>query len=160
MFNVLKSDLLQVEAECRVIKKSMNEDADLILSPDFFNVIRSLHHEDEIHHILLMNSVIKQYVGKYPVDIETTEDQGEYDSIRTAECTNDNVETFGMIQHMFPRFQGAFDREVKVGTCSRIKKASMCLRDIFTITLSRVKSAKTVVEWKSPALLQDALLVP
>ena len=160
LYKILKTDMLQLDAECREVKKSMMDDSKVMLSPKLHNATKSLFNNGEVHHILLLNSVMKKYAGFHPVDSETADDKGNYKPIVTALCTNDDVDNFGMIQHMFPTFEGTFDAEVKIGTCTRFQKAATCLRDIFTISESRLNSATKVVEFKSPGILQNAWLVP
>jgi hypothetical protein len=140
----------------------MADDPELRLSPALHNATQSLFFEGEIHQILLMNAILKKYAGLFPVDPETTKDQGTFQPVLGAECSSKDFETgnIGMIQQMLVPFEEPFQSEVVQGICSWSKKTASCLRDIHTISESRMNSATKEIGMEPPEVLQHALLVP
>lgn len=162
LYNVWLEDMMHVESQCRDIKGLMANDPELRLNPALHNATQSLFSEGEIHHILLMNAILKKYVGLFPVDPETTKDQGTFQPVLGAECSSEDYDAgnIGMIQQMLVRFEEPFQSEVVQGICSWSKKTASCLRDIHTISEKRMSSATKEVGMKPPEVLQHALLVP
>jgi hypothetical protein len=78
--------------------QSMMDNPKLRLKPEFNSAVKNLFNKGEIHHVLMMNAVLKQYAGKHPIDSETAEDKGEFKPVLAVDCTNNDVENFGMIQ--------------------------------------------------------------
>ena len=160
LYKVLYEDFTELNVQCSDVMQSMMDNPKLRLKPEFNSAVKNLFNKGEIHHVLMMNAVLKQYAGKHPIDSETAEYKGKFKPVLAVDCTNNDVENFGMIQRMFPTMDGALDSEIKLGTCSRIKKASSCLRDVYTISKSRSDTANQEIGLRSPKLLMNAWLVP
>jgi hypothetical protein len=151
----LVADLKEVTAQCEAVNKMLLEDQDTMLGPNLRNATISIFHEREIHPVLLMNAILRKYAVKHPVDIETNEDRGIIKAIRSAHCNNFDSDNYGMLQNMFYLSESEKQHRYFADVlCGKFKKASLCLRDNFTISESRQNAASQTIEFDRSNILE------